>query len=125
MFPNQHLFPAAVSSSPAGTFIPRKRKMTLEELKKIPKDSIAIFNKVYDEAKAGTKQLYEGEGELGKKLESNKLRSSYAVTVDPSFARGATGGWILTRSQMRFLSEKPYLYCASAGSYLEVMFLQK
>jgi hypothetical protein len=35
------------------------------------------------------------------------------------------GGWVLTPSQMKFLHEKPYLYNASAGSYLELLFLQK
>lgn len=35
------------------------------------------------------------------------------------------GGWILSPNQMRFLAEKPYLYNASAGSYLELFVLQK
>ena len=91
--------------------------MTLEELSKIPKDSMAMLNKVYDEAKAGTKQLYE-EGQLLRKQEA-RLRLSARTEASSG------GGWILSRSQMRFLSEKPYLYNASAGSYLELLFLQK
>ena len=35
------------------------------------------------------------------------------------------GGWILSPNQMRFLAEKPYLYNASAGSYLELLILQR
>ena len=35
------------------------------------------------------------------------------------------GGWVLTRRQMAHLSEQPYLYNASAGSYLELFCLQR
>ena len=97
----------------------RKRKMTLDEL--IPKDSIAILGKVYDEAKAGTKQLYELQGHQRRKRIKQR-ESSYAVVTD---RETSASGWIISRSQMRFLSEKAYLYNASAGSYLEVWFLQK
>lgn len=34
-------------------------------------------------------------------------------------------GWILLPEQMDVLSKKPYTYNATAGSFLELLFLQK
>lgn len=34
-------------------------------------------------------------------------------------------GWILLPEQMDVLSKKPYSYNATAGSFLELLFLQK
>lgn len=35
------------------------------------------------------------------------------------------GGWVLTRQQMAYLTDQPYMYNASAGSYLELFCLQR
>lgn len=112
-----------VRRSPVRT---RKRKMTLEELRQLPAESIAILGKVYDEAKQGTKQLYEREaGHLRKRRKDTAVNHSVPRLRPDVQTREAVSGWILSRSQMRFLSEKEYLYNASAGSVLELAFLQR
>jgi hypothetical protein len=49
----------------------------------------------------------------------------YSAATMMSTIRKISAGWILTRSQMKFLSLKPYFYNAFAGSVLELLFLQR
>jgi hypothetical protein len=42
-----------------------------------------------------------------------------------SQSKVVNNGWILTSQQMQFLRNYPYIYCAFAGSYLELLFLQR
>lgn len=47
------------------------------------------------------------------------------VVDDHKALKGHVGGWAFTPEQMTYMKTTPYVYNASAGSYLEVFVLQR
>ena len=76
------------------------------------------FQELKEKVKQEVKQLEMKQ--INKKQNNRYYSSSFT-----SKSELLNNGWILSSQEMQFLRNHPYIYCAFAGSYLELLFLQR
>ncbi|CAG2114973.1 unnamed protein product [Medioppia subpectinata] len=84
--------------------------LNLDKMERVLKGKAAIAHKKFSDFK--------------EKVRVEALEMEINRCDDNKRLKQVLGGWALSSSQMRYLSTKPYVYNASAGSYLELLFLQ-
>lgn len=85
--------------------------MNLDKMERVLKGKAALAQKKYNEFKEKVR-IEAMEMEINKCDDNKRLKQ-------------VVGGWALSPKHMQYLISKPYVYNASAGSYLELLFLQK
>lgn len=99
-----------------------KAKLELKEWKvKAGRAVEGIKQKVKEEVKQ--MELNERRQASPGHLVSGLVRDEHGNLKEHS--RQLVGGWVFTRQQMAYLKDQPYMYNASAGSYLELFCLQR
>lgn len=63
--------------------------------------------------------------DLREQARVEELALHHGAQDDHKLLKDRVGGWALTPDQLRYLKCTPYEYNASAGSYLELLFLQR
>lgn len=85
--------------------------MNLDHVEKVLKGKAAIAQKKFKDFREKVR-VEAMEMEINKCDDNKRLKQ-------------VVGGWALSPEHMQYLSTNPYVYNASAGSYLELLFLQR
>ena len=85
--------------------------MNLENMEKVIKEKAGIAQKKFKDFREKVR-VEAMEMEINRCDDNKRLKQ-------------LVGGWALKPHHMHYLSTNPYVYNASAGSYLELLFLQR
>jgi len=87
------------------------KMMNLDKMEKVIKGKAALGLKKFNDFKEKVR-IEAMEMQINRCDDNKRLKELH-------------GGWTLDKKQMQYLMTNPYVYNASAGSYLELLFLQK
>ncbi|XP_015782514.1 cholinephosphotransferase 1 [Tetranychus urticae] len=96
----------------------QNKSITSGESNSFRKKSIARLKEFQEKVKTEVKQI-----EINSKKNKSNIHCNDEFIYEKS--KQMNGGWVLSSHQMQFISKYPYIYCAAAGSVLELFCLQR